>query len=172
MRLFIGIKTGCEEHLCGLQQALLRIGKGRPAARANLHLTLKFLGEVPPGQVGAIRRAMETVDADPFSLECRGAFLLGRSGIAAARVGGDTAALKALHAQLEAALVTCGFAKEQRRFLPHITLARQYRARSGEDAAAIAYTPCAFAVRGIILFESRRVGGKLVYQPLFVKELG
>ena len=184
MRLFIGIKTECEDHLCSLQQALLTIGKGRLVAEDNLHLTLKFLGEVPPAEVGAIRHAMETVDASPFSLECHGAALVGKNGIAAANVGGDIAALQSLHAQLETALQTCGFAKELRRFRPHITLARQYRARPGEVVSAIPYRPCALTVREIILFESKRVDGRLgngaptearlggvFYVPLFVKKL-
>jgi 2'-5' RNA ligase len=172
MRLFIGIKTGCEDHLKTLQQALLRIGRGRLTAEANLHLTLRFLGEAQPKQVESIRRAMNSLNASPFSLECRGAFLLNKNGIAAADVGGDAAALRALHTQLETALEACGFPKELRRFRPHITLARQYRVSSGADVAAIPFCPCAFTVREIILFESKRVDGRLVYEPLFVKRLG
>ena len=185
MRLFIGIKTECEDHLYALQQALLAIGKGRLVAVGNLHLTLKFLGDVRPADVGAIRRAMETVDAASFSLECRGAALLGRNGIAAVNVGGDIAALQSLHARLETALEPCGFEKELRRFRPHITLARQYRVKPGADVAAIPYQPCTFTVSDIILFESKRVDGRLgngapaearlggvFYVPLFVKKLG
>lgn len=172
MRLFIGVKTGCEDHICMLQQALMQIGNGRLVPAGNLHLTLRFLGEVPASQVGDIRQAMEAVNASPFLMECRGAFLMGQNGIAAAKVGGDIAALHALHAQLETALESAGFEKEPRRFRPHITLARQYRANSGADVAAIPFHPCAFTVREIILFESKRVDGRLVYEPVFVKMLG
>ena len=171
MRLFIGIKTKCDRHLISLQDALRQIGRGRFTASGNLHITLKFLGEVPPAKTGRIQREMSEISTKPFCLECRGAVPFGKSGIVAAGVGGDIATLKTLHEKLEMAMEKCGFVHENRPYRPHITLVRQYRANAGADIAAIPYRPCGFAVNEIVLFESKRVDGKLVYGKLFGKTL-
>ena len=171
MRLFIGIKTQCGRHLVMLQEKLRQNGHGRFTHPENLHITLKFLGEVPPVKIGQIQRAMTAVSAAPFRFECRGAVSFGKSGIVAAGVGGDIAALKSLHEQLETEMEGCGFVRENRPYRPHVTLARQYRARSGIDIAAIPCHPCAFTVNEIVLFESKRVDGRLVYEPVFGKKL-
>lgn len=171
MRLFIGIKTHCENHLQALQNELRQAGRGNFTYKDNLHITLKFLGEVPPEKTKAIQRAMEVVTAKPFDLECGGAHLFNRSGIAAAKVGGDIAALTALHAELEMALERGGFEKEQRRYRPHITLARKYRPNAGAGIEAIPYLKQRFTVDEIILFESKRMDGRLVYEKVSGKRL-
>ena len=172
MRLFIGIKTGCEDHLVSLQKHLRRMSSGNFTYTQNLHITLKFLGEVPPAKLDDIKDAMSEVDAQPFHLEAKGASLFGKSGIVSANVGGDIAALTALAGSLETAMEKCGFAKETRQYRPHITLARRFRANGGTDIAAIPYTVCGFSVNEIVLFESKRVDGRLVYVKLLGKGLG
>ena len=172
MRLFIGIRTPCENELTALQQSLKQWGNGRFTDRANLHLTLKFLGETPPEKVKDIADAMEGVDAEQFFLECRGAEMFNKNGIVSARVEGDLGRLQALFIKLENALEQRGFRREPRALKPHITLARQFRVFSQADLSAVPYRHCGFEVRDIILFESRRDAGRLVYAPLFVKRIG
>ena len=171
MRLFIGIKTKCDRHLIALQDALRKIGCGRFTHPENLHITLKFLGEAPHAKTGQIQRAMSEICASPFRLECHGVVPFGKSGIVAAGVGGDIAALKSLHQKLEAALEKHGFAREHCPYRPHITLARQYCADAGTDVAAIPYQPCKFTVDELVLFESKRVDGRLRYEKVFGKGL-
>ena len=171
MRLFIGIKTKCDDHLITLQDKLRRMGDGRFTYPDNLHITLKFLGEVPRGDTQLIKAAMAKIDARPFALECLGVCAFGKSGIVAAGVGGDMASLNALHVSLEDALARRGFDRERRPYRPHITLARKYRPNPGADIAAIPFRPCAFEVREIVLFESKRVDGRLRYEPVWAKGL-
>jgi RNA 2',3'-cyclic 3'-phosphodiesterase len=95
----------------------------------NLHLTLRFLGDLEPL---ALERAREAVQAaataiDPFTVALGG--LGGFPSTRAPRVvwagvvtGGE--GLRALHAALEAALVARGIPGEGRAFHPHVTLAR------------------------------------------------
>ncbi len=95
----------------------------------NLHLTLRFLGDLEPL---ALERAREAVQAaataiDPFTVALGG--LGGFPSTRAPRVvwagvatGGE--GLRALHAALEAALVARGIPGEGRAYHPHVTLAR------------------------------------------------
>ena len=172
MRLFIGIRTPCENELISLQQSLRQRGSGRFTDRDNLHMTLKFLGEMPPDRVKDITGAMEEVDAERFFLECRGAEMFNKSGIVSARVDGDMGRLMALFTALEDALAQRGFARETRALRPHITLARGFRAFSQADLGDVPYRCSGFEVGDIILFESRRDAGRLVYVPLYRKRLG
>jgi 2'-5' RNA ligase len=72
---------------------------------------------------------------------------------------------------LENALEKRGFDREARPFHPHITLVRNFHALEGDDVAAMVHKGCRFTVSEVILFESRREGGKLVYAPQFTHPL-
>lgn len=171
MRLFIGIKTGCEDYLTALQDELKKCGGGNFTHAENLHLTLKFLGEVPPVKVMEVSGAMARVKAQPFALELRGVKMFNR-GIVSAEVGGDLGPLSALAERLEDALESLGFPKESRSFRAHITLAREFRPDTGCGITAIPHGSRRFTVGGMILFESTRIEGKLTYVPLYTKKLG
>jgi len=133
VRSFIAIELPeAVQHALGTLQAALK--RDAPSAvkwvdPGGIHLTLKFLGYVPAGQVGAIVRIMEDAvrGAHPFCLE------LGRPGafpnlrrVSVAWVGliGDIAELGRIQGQLEEGLVPLGFPKEDRPFAAHLTLAR------------------------------------------------
>jgi len=171
MRLFIGIRAGCEKYLGSLQQMLKKVGKGNLTLPDNLHITLKFLGEVPSSRLPLVREAMVEAGGTVFTLECIGMYMMGKGGIVSARLGGDLEALSALAARIEKAAVKRGFERETRTFHPHITLARNFHALEGDDVASMARKGCRFKVEDMILFESRREGGKLVYVPLFTHPL-
>ncbi len=171
MRLFIGIKTGCETHLVSLQEELKKGGRGRYADTRNLHLTLKFLGEVPPAEIRGICAAMDEAKMPGFSLECRGVHMFNQSGIVSAEIGGELGKLFELQGLLENALEKRGFPKETRRFRPHITLARDYKPGDYFDFGAIIVKPCGFTVKETILFQSTRKDGRLVYLPLYTCKL-
>ncbi len=169
MRLFIGIKTGCEAHLAALQDALKKLGRGRFTHPDNLHITLKFLGELTPGKVPGLCAAISEAGGEPFVLEIGGAHMFNRSGILAADVSGETEKLAALAARLETALEQRGIQKEMRPFKAHITLARDYQ--PGGSLRGIPQAGCSFTVDEVVLFESRRENGRLVYMPLFTHKL-
>ncbi len=103
-----------------------------------LHLTLKFLGEVPERQVGAIEAALDRVAASvpAFDLELRG--LGGFPKLENPRVVwvGVHAPpeLGRLASAVEQAMAELGFPREGRPFAPHLTLGRAER-----DARASAF---------------------------------
>ena len=95
----------------------------------GMHLTLKFLGNIPSKRVTEVTGAMEeaTHGISPFHLEISG--LGAFPGLKQVRVfwvgiGGDVDKLSKLQQTIDAALAALGFAKEERPFVPHLTLAR------------------------------------------------
>ncbi len=98
-------------------------------APPNLHLTLKFLGELPPDAFEQVKEGLAEAVAGvtPFSLHFCG--LGAFPGIARPRVlwvgvdeGGPAA--QALQARVDAALARRGFSREERPYSPHLTIGR------------------------------------------------
>jgi len=125
MRLFVAIEIDdvLRDKLVGVQTKLLDPAV-KLVERENLHITLKFIGEVPDGQVGQIRGALRNVKMAPFELDIGG---LGTFP------GGDRinvvwvdckGSLAELAANVEAALKPLGFKPDERVFSSHLTVAR------------------------------------------------
>ena len=126
----------------------------------NLHLTLRFIGEVERPLAEDIARALHLVRADAFELHVAGVGRFDqRNGGAVWAAVEPRAALASLAAKVDRACQAAGLEPEHRAFHPHITLARF--GRGSKDAvdpflrrnAALASDP--FAVTGFTLFESR-----------------
>src|SRR5690554_3003339 len=125
-RLFIALSLPDE-----VRERLSSLGGGVPGARwvapENLHLTLRFLGEVDNGLARDIDDALHQVDAPPFELILSGlgAFTEGKRTITALWAGIETNdALARLQAKVEQAAIRAGLPPERRKFKPHVTLAR------------------------------------------------
>lgn len=124
----------------------------------QLHVTLRYIGEVERPLADDVASALISVQAPPVELALTGVgwFDQGRSGSLFARCG-PTQPLAALHKKIDRALVRAGLEPERRAYLPHITLARR---RSGaidpagwlERRAALA-TP-AEPIAEMILYQS------------------
>lgn len=142
----------------------------------NIHLTLKFLGDVPEAEIPSIRRAMEAA-ADGFE-----AIRLSASGLGAfpgvkrprviwCGVGGDLEALTALHERLETELAALGKEKEDRAFKGHLTLGR-VKGRVPPEALVDAVTRHGqtesriFSGDCLYLFQSRLKPGGPEYREL------
>jgi 2'-5' RNA ligase len=152
MRLFIAVELPppAKQHVAE-QQEMLRQRLAADAAgdlarawrwtpSANLHLTLRFLGETSAPQQRAIEAALAAAAAaaGPFALQTGtlGAFPnLRRPSILWLNLGGGLAQLAALQERAEQAARAEGFAAETRPFTPHLTIAR-----ARKDAAPAALT--------------------------------
>lgn len=137
LRAFIAIELdeGTLEALALIQQRLKR----EPGAQAvrwvapgNIHLTLKFLGEIDRAlapRVGAMLR--ESVAGErPFSLVVAGlgAFPnLQRPNVVWAGLSGSVDAAARIAQRLEEQCAALGIAREDRPFSPHLTLGRAQR---------------------------------------------
>jgi 2'-5' RNA ligase len=133
LRLFVACELPSEmkERLAQLQDTLR--AQGAPSVRwvrpEGIHLTLKFLGEVPREKVPAVRGALAPIveGIPPLSLSLGevGTFG-GRRGVRVLWVDieGNLKYLTRLQERVESALEPQGFPPEGRPFSPHLTLAR------------------------------------------------
>ena len=110
----------------------LRSG-GQPGVKwvdpRGLHLTLKFLGDVPVDKLGditdALREATRGIMCFRLAVGGLGVFPNPRRvRVAWVGVSGQVDVLERLRQRVESALVPLGFAAESRGFTPHLTLAR------------------------------------------------
>lgn len=131
MRLFIALELAdaLREHLSRLQSLLRPVFSAASWVRPeNLHLTLKFLGQVPDGDVPALCTTLERLAPTPplrltaSAAECFPA--QGRVRVVGIGLAGDIDPLLQLQSAIDAACHSCGHPLESRRFTPHITLAR------------------------------------------------
>lgn len=108
---------------------------------SGIHLTLKFLGNIPFKQVPEITELMKQAvqEISPFHLEVSGlgAFPnLRQPRVFWVGVGGELDKLSRLQQSIDQALAALGFAKEERPFVPHLTLARIREGASGPERQA------------------------------------
>ncbi len=95
----------------------------------GMHLTLKFLGDVPRTRIEAIVEALQDASAPhapfTFSIAEMGCFPNpSRPRVIWVGVEEQSGALSALQRDVERAMGALGFEREKRRFSPHLTLGR------------------------------------------------
>lgn len=95
----------------------------------NLHLTLKFLGEVENVETPKVCEILEDVceEFDPFELQFLGADLLPseeKARVLTIGIDDPTDSLTKIVSQLEDRYADLGFKREPRDYRPHLTLAR------------------------------------------------
>jgi RNA 2',3'-cyclic 3'-phosphodiesterase len=130
MRLFIGIglPLSIAEALARATHSLLppeREARAhiRLTRLQDMHVTLSFLGHVEPSLLEQIQQSLAAVHADRMRLELNGAGIFANGGILLAKVE-PSPNLLSLAEQVLQAMEHCGFPREQRPFMPHVTLAR------------------------------------------------
>ena len=124
----------------------------------QLHLTLRFIGEVERPLANDVAAALSSVVFPPFDLEIHGVgrFDHGRRGALWAGLK-PKEELKALAAKVERACQSAGLEPEQRSYHPHITLARWSGGKPNldnwlEQNSALRSEP--WQAREFILYES------------------
>ena len=125
----------------------------------NIHLTLKFLGNVQEETLGNLRAALKETCAEhePFDIGLArlGAFPSARRArILWAGVDAGSDRLRALVTDLESALTPLGFEREKRAFTPHLTLGRVRSRPANFDDLPTTIGDLRFRVRHIELMES------------------
>lgn len=170
MRAFIAIELPSEiKNAISKMQDKLKAGLPKVSwvAPVNLHLSLKFLGEISCEQLDNINQitaeTVKTITGFKIKLDSPGVF----PNLACARIiwiGADQApkALGQIVEQLETKLAKLGIAKEGRPFHAHITIGRiKGRPDPGDLEKGInqvkndmVYENLEFNARGITLFQS------------------
>lgn len=149
----------------GLRSRLISLGGGLPGARwipeENLHLTLRFIGEVNESSFDDIVAALSTVNSSSFDLAVAGVGHYERARRPTVLWAGVDANpdLIQLHDRIEAALRRAGFKPEDRRYDPHVALARFNDNVSRDRVAAFLranslFRAASFRVEYFVLFSS------------------
>ncbi len=128
MRLFVAVEIPdlVKEMMGELEGELPEDGLKRVDVK-NLHITLKFLGEVDEAKVEEVKAALGRVEFAPFKVQVKGVGVFPKEDyIKVVWAGTESAELKELAGKVEVALVS-RFGKEERGFSGHLTLARVKR---------------------------------------------
>ncbi|HEY2380606.1 MAG TPA: RNA 2',3'-cyclic phosphodiesterase [Terriglobia bacterium] len=128
MRLFIAIDLPAEvrSNVADVQRALRPLAESAKwVAPESIHITLKFLGEVPEKQLDDINTAMNGLSWKPFTISVRGVgFFPGNRSPRVFWAGMEAPTMQGLAEELDSRMERLGFEREKRAFRPHITLAR------------------------------------------------
>jgi len=163
-RLFTGIEIPAE---IGDRLSLLR--GGLPGARwidrENYHVTLRFVGDIDMDVASDMAETLAGVNRPGFEIAIDGITAFGSKKphaiVARIRPSRDLAELQAEH---ERRLQRIGLPAEQRKYIPHVTLARLRGVTSRDVAEYLSlrggFSTEAFPVDRFVLFSSRNsVGG-------------
>lgn len=125
MRLFIAIPLpkGVKQKLVGLQQPIDGL---RWQSQEQMHLTIKFVGEVNKATAAELREELDEIDHPEFSMTIAGmgCFPEGKHPKVVWAGIKENATLKELHQKVEDRCEKIGIAPENRRYKPHVTIAR------------------------------------------------
>ena len=108
-------------------QQTLDLSAGRLVHKADLHITLQYLGQASKEQLDCVKAAASRVDAASFRLEIDSIHHWRKPRVLWAGLAYMPDELQFLVRQLGEQLTTCGFPPEERRYQPHVTLARKVR---------------------------------------------
>lgn len=167
LRAFIALTIPDEvaQFLSGLQQSLRSSGVKMSWVRPeNIHLTLKFFGDIKDTDIAPIAGAMDRAldGLPPFELAVQGMGVfpgIKRPRVLWAGLAGNTAELMHLVDRVQNALAPIGFKPETRGFKAHLTLGRIRKAIDGKALQAclsstVAFAPLEFRARRVVLYKS------------------
>lgn len=125
--------------------------------RENIHMTLRFLGDVGEGILEDVKGLVSELEFAPFSMELEGIGVfpnLGRPRVVWVGLTKGAEELAGIFNILEPSLVGMGFKPEGRGFRPHITIAR---VRSGRNRAQLVEEVLNYRGEHFGEFEARHV---------------
>lgn len=169
-RLFVALRPPAPIRAL-LLGAMGGISDARWQTEDQLHLTLRFIGEVDGHLARDVLAALGSVRQQSFEIALNGIGTFERRGRPETIWAGvrPQEPLRALHKKIDAALLRVGVPPDQRAFMPHITLGRLRRS-SGTignflEQSAVLTSP-AFEVDRFALFESALTPDGAVYSMI------
>jgi RNA 2',3'-cyclic 3'-phosphodiesterase len=171
MRAFVAVFPPPE-----VQSALIDAARALPTdafrltAPERVHLTLKFLGEVPPEDLPRLVSTLEGIGRHGGHFDAStsgfGAFpSTRRARILWAGIGNGSEEIVSLARAVEHLLEPEGFDPEDKPFVPHLTLGRARRPVPFDPSATV-LPELRFPVREVALVQSRHEPSGLTYSSL------
>ncbi len=178
IRTFIAIEipASIQQQIALLQNRLKSVGEGISWVKTNnIHLTLKFLGDVPVNLMQQVIEATEKACADlkSFNLEIAGTgFFPDAKRPRVLWVGCEekSGTLQKIHQNLDLVLSNLGFEKQSRRFSPHLTIGRVKDPRKLGDIPHLMqqmpFVTDKFVASEVIVMKSQLHPAGSIYTPL------
>ena len=169
MRLFVGVDLPWELRHRIAALATTGIQGARWVPPENFHLTLRFIGEVPPHRAEEVDLALAALRGKGFDLTLAGVGTFSKGDRANTLYVGveRNPRLEHLQTKIETALQRVGLDPERRRYRPHVTLARLDNAPDFKLAAFVQahnlFRAEAFVVGHFTLFSSQLGKEQSVY---------
>lgn len=177
MRLFIAINF--EESVKDAVQYIMKDIKkyskqGKFVNNEHMHLTLEFLGEIPPEKVSMIQETMNQLTEERFILE------LSKIGYFKRREGNiywlgfnENPSLFKIQNKLHDLLLEKGFELEEREYKPHLTIGRKVLMNKdfNPDLYLDSLKEIKIPVDKIDLMKSEYINGALKHTVIYSKSL-
>lgn len=178
MRIFLAIEFTEEikEYLYEIQQIVKKHStKGNFINKGNFHLTLRFIGEVKEDELNKLKEAIDyiSLNQESFKIVFNEIGEFPRKNKKIIWVGlQKSKSLDLLYSNLEDRLDIYGYEKEERRFVPHITLGREIilTEEFNKLEKLIQVEKKEMTVNKVSIMESTRKNGQLTYVPIYIKE--
>lgn len=126
------------DRVAAIQKLLIQTGADlKIVPPQNIHITLRFLGDINPGMVEKVFEAMQKVKFKPFMVQIQGLGVfpsLNYPKVVWAGMTIGSESLKDIFGQLEKSISALGFEKDKYGFSPHLTIAR---VRTGKNKAQL-----------------------------------
>jgi 2'-5' RNA ligase len=142
VRGFVSIDLEDPQTLSRVTSILLSLqalgGDLKAVERENIHLTLKFLGNVSTPRLGEVKSSLQQLVFPAFTAEIRGAGAfpnLNHMSVIWVGVSEGWSQVEQIYEQVEKLLSPLGFRRENRPFSPHITIARVRSGRKRDEIA-------------------------------------
>jgi len=142
VRSFISIDLEDQQILSRITSILSSLqslgGDLKPVERENIHLTLKFLGNVPTPRLSEVKSSLQQLIFPLFTAEIKGAGAfpnLNHMNVIWVGVEEGWSQVEQIYEQVEKLLSVLGFRRENRPFSPHITIARVRSGRKRDEIA-------------------------------------
>jgi RNA 2',3'-cyclic 3'-phosphodiesterase len=159
MRLFVGLALPLDiRHR--LQALCSGIAEARWVKPENMHITLRFVGDVNGEDVDDLNDALAKISCPSFNLSLGSVDCFGSSkGVRSVWAGVEKSQeLEQLQARVESTISRLGYGPEERKFTPHITLARFKKTRADKIApffeSNIGFVSGPFPIEKFTLFRS------------------
>lgn len=177
----IDLPEQVKSQIAELQAELKKASRGSISwvKPANIHLTLRFLGDVAAERQAELRACVERIAAQyapfPLAVGSTGVFPNTRNPrVFWVGVKGSTEQLLPLQKGLETELRAAGFGKEDKPFSPHITIGRARQGGAREVSEALdrtSFPDTALPVEEIIVMRSDLKPTGPIYSKLAVVKL-